>query len=122
SYLLFRRKNLNLFEHSIISGMILLGIMLISLFGNLFFCLNLIAPFSDSFATISSMVIFFLTLLYIGYAYINAFRENYSILAMSWRILFFYVLIFLEIFMLFVVTFGIVSDWKFGTIKLSVFD
>ncbi len=122
SYVLFRRKKLNFPEHAILSGMILLGMILISLFGNLFFYLNIIMPFSDAVANFASYTIILLTFIYIGYAYINAFASDYTKLGMLWRILMFYLLIFFEIFILFIVAFGVASNWQFGEITLTIFE
>lgn len=120
SFLLFRRKKLNYPEHAILSGMILLGIVLISLFANLFFYLNIIVPFSDTMATYASFTAIFLTFIYIGYAYANAFASEYSLWGMIWRILMFFMLLFFEIFTLFVIVVGVASDWKFGIISLEI--
>src|SRR5690606_7961150 len=101
SFILFRRKKLNLSEHSIIAGMILLGILLLSLFSILLFYFNLIVDFSDTpIPGIISTFIIVLTFLYIAYGYFNAFASDYSKLGISYRILLFFVLIFLEIVIL----------------------
>ncbi len=57
SFIFFRRKKLNLTEHSIIAGMVLLGVLLISLFGNLFFYIDLLFEFNDTFANVISWLV-----------------------------------------------------------------
>ncbi len=121
SFILFRRKQLNLSEHSIISGMLLLGILLLSTFGNLFFYLNLIVEFSETFANSFSISITAIIFLYIGYGYFNAFGKDYSKLGFTYRIILFFGLIFIEIFILFFILFGFVSNWEFGEIIFSPF-
>lgn len=119
--LIFRRKKLNLSEHAIIAGMILLGMLLISLFGNLFYYLELIVPFNKTFSFIMSWFISILITLHIGYGYVNAFGNQYSKLGISWRIVLYYGLFCLELYILFLIVFGILSDWKFGRIQVSPF-
>lgn len=121
SYILFRRKKLNLSEHAIISGMILLGMLLISLLGILFFYLDLLIPFSVTFADVMSYLITVLVTLHIGYGYFNAFGKDYSRWGISYRILLFYLLLVLEIMLLFMIVFGFITDWRFGRIRISPF-
>jgi len=121
SFLLFKRKKFNLSEHSIIAGMILLGMLLTSVFGNLFFYLSIFYPFSSAFADFISYFITTLIILQIGYGYINAFGSDYSKLGVSYRVLLFYVLLCIEIVILFLIVFGFVSDWKFGKLNFSPF-
>lgn len=119
SFMLFRRKKLNLSEHSILAGMILLGMLLISLFGNLFFYLELIAPFNDTFASIMQWIMPTIIISYVGYGYCNAFATDYSRFGIASRIVLVYALLCLEIVLLFLIVFGFVSHWKFGTVHLS---
>ncbi len=121
SFILFRRKKLNLSEHSIIAGMILLGMLLLSAFGNLFFYLDLAVPFSNAFANGASIFVTALIILHIGYGYVNAFGADYSKPEIAYRIVLFFMLMCLEIAILFLILFGFVSNWKFGTITVSPF-
>jgi hypothetical protein len=121
SFILFRRKKLNLSEHAIIAGMILLGMLLMSLFGNLFFYLELIAPFNSTFSSIMSWLITTFIILHIGHAYFNAFANDYSKLGIAYRIVLFYAILSLEIYILFLIVFGFITNWKFGTISLTPF-
>lgn len=120
SFILFRRKKLNLSEHSIIAGMILLGVLLLSLFGNILFYINLVTEWSSSTSSIISLLITLLTFVYTAYGYINAFGKDYKFLGISYRITLFFVMIFAEIFVLFLLTFGFLTDWQFGEIQLSL--
>lgn len=122
SFILFRRKKLNLVEHSIIAGMILLGMLLISALGNLFFYFDLILPFNPTFSFIMSWLITTLIILHIAYGYVNAFSTTYSKLGIAYRIVLFFALICLEIYILFIIVFGFITNWKFGTVSLSPFN
>jgi hypothetical protein len=121
SFILFRKKKLNLSEHAIIAGMILLGMLLISALGNLFFYIDLIAPFSNSVADGISWLVTVLIILQIGFGYLNAFSSDYSKMQIAFRILLFFTLISFEIVVLFYIVFGFVSKWKFGTVHISPF-
>lgn len=121
SYILFKRKKLNLSEHAIIAGMILLGMLLISLFGNLFFYFDLIVTFNDTFASLMSKLIIFLILLQIVLGYYNAFGNDYSKLGITYRIVLFFSLMCLQMLILFLIIFGFVSNWKFGKLHLNLF-
>jgi Protein of unknown function (DUF3667) len=120
SFILFRRKKLNFSEHAIIAGMILLGMLLILLFGNLVFYLELIIPFNKVLAQIISYSIILLAILQIGYGYFNAFAENYSNVGIAYRILLFFALMCFQIMIVFLIVFGIVSNWKFGELTVSI--
>lgn len=118
SFILFKRKKLNLSEHSILSGMILLGILLLSTLGNIYFPLNNYLNFSG---TIASIVIIIIIISYVIYAYCNAFGNDYSKLGMTYRIVLFFVFLYLEIVLLFLILFGLASDWKFGKVTIAPF-
>lgn len=121
SFILFRRKKLNLSEHSIIGGMILLGLLLFNLLGILLFYFDLISEFNDAVANTISISITVLCFLYVGYGYVNAFSTDYSKLGMIWRILMFFGFLFLEAWLLLLIIVGFVTHWKFGEITLTPF-
>lgn len=121
SFILFRRKKLNLSEHSIIAGMILLGMLLISALGNLFFYLELIIPFNDTFSFIMSWFISILIILHLIYGYINAFATDYSKFEIAYRIVLFFAMTILYTYLLFIIVFGFVTNWKFGVVNISPF-
>lgn len=117
SFILFKRKKLNLSEHAIIAGMILLGILLITTFSNLLF-------WSKTMQQIG-LVISYLTIAFIIFqivhGYYNAFAEDYSKLGFTYRIILFFVLIGIEILILTWILIGIVTHWKFGRIQVNPF-
>lgn len=121
SFMLFRRKKLNLSEHSIIAGMILLGILLLSTLGTAIFYLDLLIEFSNTLANVISISVTALVFLYIGYGYFNAFGDVYSKLGFAYRILLFFALIFIEMVILLYITVGIITNWEFGEITISPF-
>lgn len=118
SFVLFRRKKLNLSEHSIVSGMILLGILLLSTLSNIYFPLN---NFLHLNATIASFVIIGIIISYIGYGYVNAFSDDYSKLGIAYRIVLFFAMICLEMFIMLYLLVGYVTNWEFGYITLAPF-
>ena len=121
SFILFGRKKLNVSEHSIVSGMILLGILLISLIGNLIWFIDLSFNFPERVSNTVSIFIIVAIFFYIGCGYVNAFADKYSKFEMTFRIFLFFALIFLELFLIFVIIFGFISNWKFGQITLTPF-
>lgn len=121
SFILFKSKKLNLSEHSIIAGMILLGMLLTSAFGNLFFYFDFIIEFSDTFAAFMSWLVTLLIIFQIGFGYFNAFSSDYSKIGIAYRILLFYLLMCIEIAISFLIVFGFVTNWQFGTVRVSPF-
>ena len=111
SLLLFRRRKLNFSEHIILSGMILLGLLLINTLGNIIFHANVILQLSYMFL---SLLVTSLCLLYVGYAYFNAFNTVYTKWGISYRIVLFFALICLEIAILIFILIGFVTNWEFG--------
>lgn len=118
SFLLFRKKRLNLSEHCILSGMILLGVLLITVLAHLYFPINYMLNFSSDAA---SYVVIAITLVYISFGDYHAFRNLYSKFALLLRVLLFFVLLFSEIFLLFLISYGYVTHWKFGEIHVTPF-
>ncbi len=111
SFVLFRKKKLNLSEHFIISGMILLGILLISTVGNFIFYANSITHISD---TVMSWIITAIINIYVGYGFYNAFSKDYSKFGIASRIFLFFALIAMEAFIILYVLVGYVTYWKFN--------
>ncbi len=118
SFILFRRKKLNLSEHAIISGMILLGILLISTFINIYFNFNHLIGINNS---VASFIATLTILCYVGYGYYNAFSEKYTKLGIAYRIVLFFALLCLETFILIYILVGFITNWKMGKITLSPF-
>lgn len=118
SFIIFRRKKLNLSEHSILAGMILLGILLLATIANIYFSVSNFFNFSGSIASLIAIAII---VGYIAYGYINAFCTDYSKLGIIYRIVLFFALYCLEILILFFIIFGFVSNWKFGELVFNPF-
>ena len=118
SFIVFRRKKLNLSEHSIISGMILLGILLLSTMGNIYFYLNNMLNLNS---TIATWVIIGIVVMYIGFGYFNAFSSDYSKLGIVYRIVLFFALISLEMLLMLYLLVGYVTNWNFGPVTITPF-
>lgn len=121
SFILFRRKKLNLAEHSIIAGMVLLGILLLTLFGNILSYFDLIVPFNDVVANTITFSIIALILFHIVHAYGNAFGNAYSKLGIAYRMVLFFVLLFIQAYILFFILIGFITNWKFGPVTITPF-
>lgn len=96
SFTLFRKQKLNLSEHFILSGMIFLGIMLITL------CFTILSfvEFLENFSTIATIIDRLtpvILLLYISYGYYDAFQSTYSKSKLILKIIAFNILLLLEI-------------------------
>lgn len=120
SLLLFKRKSLNLSEHFIVAGMILLGMLLLSTIGNMLFYLYLLTK-SQMIATIINFGTPVLVLCYIAYGYYNAFASDYSRWGITYRILLFFLLMILQACILLLAFIGIATHWEFGAITFSPF-
>lgn len=118
SFILFRRRRLNLSEHFIIAGIILLGILLISIFGNLLSGLTELLGFD---AMMLRAILASITILYICYAYINAFGNLYSIFGMVWRLLTYLLFNAIEAIFLILLLFGFLTNWEFGQLTFDPF-
>ncbi|WP_051197615.1 DUF3667 domain-containing protein [Flavobacterium soli] len=104
SYMLFRRKKLNISEHFILSGMIFLGVILISLFSLLLSFID----FLENFSTIAKIIDLstpFILFLYISFGYYKPFKSIYKPSNLIWRVFIFDILLLLEVaFFLFLLT------------------
>lgn len=96
SFTLFRKQKLNLSEHFILSGMIFLGIMLITLCSTLLSFVDFLENFS-TIATIIDRLTPIILLFYISYGYYNAFQLTYSRSKLILKIIAFDILLLLEI-------------------------
>ena len=68
-----------------------------------------------------SLLMTALIIIYIGFGYFNAFSTEYTKLGIAYRIVLFYALICLEVFILTYILVGIYTHWKFGKIQFSPF-
>ncbi|MCG2612128.1 DUF3667 domain-containing protein [Flavobacterium sp. SM15] len=115
-YLLFKKRKLNLSEHFILAGIVFLGIMIITILADL---LNFFefTKYFDFITDISNIARLVFILLYIIYSYYSAFNENYSKLKFSYKMFLFLTLLLLELIFMGITIFGIVTNWKFGSIS-----
>lgn len=117
SFILFKRKKLNLSEHAIIAGMILLGILLIATFSNILFWFKAL----HQIGLVISLLVTALIFLQISFGYFNAFGDDYSKFELTSRIFLFFVLMGLELLFLTWLLVGFVTNWKFGEIQITPF-
>lgn len=76
-YLLFKKAKYNLSEHFITSGIVVLGIICITTVGNLFYVFDYTENF-QILSKLSDVITPTLIVIYIFYAYYDAFRKVYS--------------------------------------------
>lgn len=114
SYLLFRRKKLNYSEHFIVSGMLLLGTLILIVIFMLFRYLEfagLPASLIDAGQSIIQLVI----IAYLFYGYFNAFRRDYTFMGFSVRMLVFLFFCCIEFAIFLILIVGIASNWNSDT-------
>jgi Protein of unknown function (DUF3667) len=95
AFLFFKRLQLNLAEHFILAGIGLLAMIELSIVFSFVNFLN--EKFSFFLIGIVEVIIFFLIALYPIWLYFNATRKQYTYLAISWRLLLFYLFVFIQI-------------------------
>ncbi len=117
-FILFRRRKLNLSEHFIIAGMLLLGILLINIVANIMFYVNWITQFDEMFLSLCVTAACFL---YTGYGYFNAFGTHYSKWGIAYRIALYFALICLEAYILLLILIGFVTNWEFTLVTVAPF-
>lgn len=117
SFLLFKRRKLNLSEHSIIAGMVLLGILLIATCSNIIFWLKIVHQVGLVISLLSIATI----IVYIWRGYYGAFSNDYSKWGISYRMVLFFIMIFIEIIILLLILIGFVTNWKMGIVRISPF-
>ena len=96
-YLIFKRKNYNLSEHFIISGVCFLGIMIITGIGHILSYLD----FTENFgwiSTMSNIAIPVAILFYISYCYYGAFNFHYGKSSLVGRIFLFLLLLLVGLY------------------------
>lgn len=121
SFLLFKRRKLNLLEHSVIAGMLLLGILIFSTVGNLLFFFDLLIKFNDFIANSISLLTIFTILFYVGYGYYNAFGDYYTKTGILYRVILFYALLFIEVWLLLLLLIGVVTNWEMSDVTVTPF-
>lgn len=98
SYILFRRKKLNLTEHFILGGILLLGVALIYTLLNTFSFLE----FALDRENLKIYLVYFcfpiISLGYVLYGYYNAFHKDYTIWGISLRLILLVLLVLFELY------------------------
>jgi hypothetical protein len=110
SHLIFKRKKLFYSEHFILSGILLLGVLLLLTFALLFSFVEFLGISSAFIDGMRSLLPYFI-LLYFIYGYYNAFRADYKLPGFSWRFFLFLCLCVTELFLLFMIITGIATGW-----------
>lgn len=92
--LIFKRLKLNIAEHFILGGITLLGLLVISVFLFLFSYLSF--SFDSDIFGFGKLVFFILLLLFPAWSYFDATKSLYKSWGFLYRIIFFYLLAFVE--------------------------
>jgi hypothetical protein len=111
SFMLFRRRKFNFSEHFILSGMLLLGVLLITAAAIAVSFLEFTLLTGDYLDHLYLLVALSIPV-YITAGYIQAFKKEYTLPGFSWRMLLFFVLCSLEIFLFIILMLGIASGWS----------
>ena len=115
--LIFKKLKLNLAEHFILSGVSLLGILIISIaFGFMNFINGLGVP---NFISVFEVFVFILMLLFPVWSYYNATKKWYTFGQFFWRIMVFYSLVLLELSLILFAIILILTNGK-GSVYINV--
>jgi len=106
AWILFKRIKLNLAEHVIIASVSLSGILALLLLDDVISIIGIYDPLSKIINILDKILVYSL-LLFPAFTYFNAFKDSYSKSGLLWRLLIFYVLLGLEIFVIILLLFKI---------------
>lgn len=106
AWMLFRKGNLNFAEHVIMATVGLCGILVILLADDLVSILQLYDPLIKIMSVLDKILVFSL-ILFPGFTYFNAFKNFYSTLGLVWRTSVFYLLLMIELMLVFIVLYKI---------------
>jgi Protein of unknown function (DUF3667) len=110
--LVFRRLQLNLAEHLILAGITLLGMIELSV---LFSFVNFLSEKISFFVIgVFEVVIFFGIILFPIWSYHNAIKNKYTFLGKTWRLLVFYLIVFLQIIIIMSILITQLTDGEKG--------
>jgi hypothetical protein len=112
SFLIFRKKKLNLSEHFIISGMMFLGVMIITTITSLFYFAFYI-EYLDFFVATLNACTPLIILVYLIKNYYTTFLENYTKTQNTLRVCLFISMLIIEITILLTIMVGYFTDWAF---------
>lgn len=113
SFILFKRKKLNFSEHFIISGMMFLGVMIITTVSTFLFFTDYL-NYVDIISTSINFATPFLILLYLIINYYKTFAIDYnSKFEISSRIFLFILFLLIEILFLLIFILGYFTNWEY---------
>ncbi|MGC4041663.1 MAG: DUF3667 domain-containing protein [Flavobacterium sp.] len=112
SFIFFRRKKLNFSEHFIISGMMFLGVIIISTVGILLYFADYVKGL-DFIGKIANFLIPLSILVYLVVNYYRTFSENYTWKQNIFRVSVFMLMLLFEIVILLVLMVGYFTHWKY---------
>lgn len=96
AWFIFKRIKLNLAEHVIIASVSLSGILALLLLDDVISIIGIYDPLSKIINILDKILVYSL-LLFPAFTYFNAFKNSYSKSGLLWRLLFFYILLGIEI-------------------------
>lgn len=96
AWIVFRKIKFNLAEHFVIATVSLIGILVFFLTDDLISIMGTYKPLSR-ISNLIDRVLETAFVFFPAFAYINAFRKNYSWAGLAWRLLVFYILVLSEI-------------------------
>lgn len=118
AWLMFPKMKLNLAEHFILSGINLLGMLLVGLFFVFFNFMNEIGTEISWLAGALEVISFFVMVFYPAWTYGNAAIKYHSLAGMMWRLVVFLIVIFVEMLALLMGIFYLVT--QDSTVSISV--
>lgn len=112
SFILFRKRKLNISEHFIIAGMVFLGVMLISLISSILYLTEFLS-FFDFISRYNTIVTPIVILLFVLFNYYRTFKDDYSIGKMILKIVLFFLMFMTEIIVFMILLVGYFTNWTF---------
>ena len=117
SFILFRRRKLNISEHFIIAGMVYLGVLLFSTTIEILAFLEFV-KYINIITDYINMLLIPAMVIYVIYSYYNAFKMEYSKISYTLRIGLFITFLVIEVIFLVLLLLGFITHWKGGEIHL----
>lgn len=118
SFILFRRKKLNISEHFIIAGMVYLGVILFATTLEIFAFLEFV-KYINVITDYINLILVSAMAIYVIYSYYSAFKNQYSKISFSLRMLSFLLFLSIEIVLLAILILGFATKWKGGEVNLT---
>lgn len=117
SFILFKRKKLNVSEHFIIAGMIFLGVMVIAVISELLYFTDFL-KYIDVFGRYLNMTTPIVILVYVLLNYYRTFKEEYKTSQIFLKSFLFLLMLIVELSGLLLLLVGYFTHWTF-TMKLA---